>query len=45
VQQRVEHHLPQLQMYRKVLCRQFSLHPEMVQVTLVLLNEQQVVSI
>jgi ATP-dependent helicase/nuclease subunit A len=45
VQQRAEHHLPQLQMYRKVLCRQFSLHPEMVQVTLVLLNEQQVVSI
>jgi ATP-dependent exoDNAse (exonuclease V) beta subunit len=45
IKQRVEHHSPQLQMYRKVLCRQFSLHPEMVQVTLVLLNEEQVVSI
>jgi ATP-dependent exoDNAse (exonuclease V) beta subunit len=45
VKERAEHHSGQLQMYRKVLCRQFSLHPEMVQVTLVLLSEQQVVSI
>ena len=42
---RVEHHVSQLQLYRKVLCRQFSLHPEMVQVTLVLLSEEQIVSI
>jgi ATP-dependent helicase/nuclease subunit A len=45
VVQRAQHHSPQLQLYRKVLCRQFSLHPEMVQVTLVLLNEEQVVAI
>ena len=43
VAQRQEHHSSQLQIYRKVLCRQFSLHPEMVQVTLVLLNEEQIV--
>jgi ATP-dependent exoDNAse (exonuclease V) beta subunit len=43
IAQRVEHHSPQLQLYRKVLCRQFSLHPEMVQVTLVLLNEEKVI--
>ena len=41
--QRIATHAPQLQLYRKVLCKQFSLHPEMVQVTLVLLNEQQIV--
>jgi hypothetical protein len=28
-----------------VLCKQFSLHPEMVQVTLVLLNEEQIVDV
>ncbi|MFM8571137.1 MAG: UvrD-helicase domain-containing protein [Pirellula sp.] len=43
IAQRVEHHSPQLQLYRKVLCRQFSLHPEMVQVTLVLLDEEKVI--
>ncbi|MFN6137385.1 MAG: UvrD-helicase domain-containing protein [Planctomycetota bacterium] len=43
--ERTAHHAPQLQLYRKVLCRQFSLHQEMVQVTLVLLNEQQIVPI
>jgi ATP-dependent exoDNAse (exonuclease V) beta subunit len=41
--ERIATHAPQLQLYRKVLCKQFSLHPEMVQVTLVLLNEQQIV--
>ena len=43
--QRQEHHASQLQIYRKVLCKQFSLHPEMVQVTLVLLNEEQLVDL
>jgi ATP-dependent exoDNAse (exonuclease V) beta subunit len=43
--QRQEHHASQLQIYRKVLCKQFSLHPEMVQVTLVLLNEEQIVDV
>ncbi|MFN5916470.1 MAG: PD-(D/E)XK nuclease family protein, partial [Planctomycetota bacterium] len=43
--ERIAHHAPQLQLYRKVLCRQFSLHQEMVQVTLVLLNEQKIVPI
>ena len=43
--ERTAHHAPQLQLYRKVLCRQFSLHQEMVQVTLVLLNEQKIVPI
>ena len=43
VAQRQEHHASQLQIYRKVLCKQFALHTEMVQVTLVLLNEEQIV--
>ncbi|MFM2217934.1 MAG: hypothetical protein RL240_2252, partial [Planctomycetota bacterium] len=34
-----------LQAYRKVLCRQFRLHPEMVTLSLVLLSEPVVVPI
>jgi ATP-dependent exoDNAse (exonuclease V) beta subunit len=45
VAQRTEHHALQLQTYRKVLCKQFSLHAQMVQVTLVLLNEAQIVDV
>jgi len=38
-------HAPQLNAYRRVLCRQFSLHPDLVQSTLILLSENKVESI
>jgi hypothetical protein len=45
IQERTLHHKFQLQAYRKVLCRQFRLHPEMVTLSLVLLSEPVVVPI
>ena len=45
VQERSEYHAPQLNAYRRVICRQFSLHPEMVQTTLVLLSEEVVMPV
>jgi len=45
VAERTEHHRFQLLSYRKVLCRQFRLHPEMVSLSLVLLSEPLVVPI
>ena len=38
-------HSPQLVAYRKVLCRQFGLHPNSVQMTLVFLGEDLVVAV
>jgi ATP-dependent exoDNAse (exonuclease V) beta subunit len=37
--ERAEHHGAQLKYYRRVLCEQFDLHPNDVQLTLLLLNE------
>jgi ATP-dependent exoDNAse (exonuclease V) beta subunit len=45
IAERTLHHKFQLQAYRKVLCRQFRLHPEMVTLSLVLLSEPVVVPI
>lgn len=45
VAERTAHHRFQLQSYRKVLCRQFRLHPEMVNLSLVLLSEPVVIPI
>lgn len=45
IEGRKEEHAPQLNAYRRVLCRQFSLHPDLVQSTLILLSENKVESI
>lgn len=45
VAERTAHHRFQLQSYRKVLCRQFRIHPEMVNLSLVLLSEPVVIPI
>ena len=45
IKNRKEVHAPQLNAYRRVLCRQFSLHPDIVQSTLILLSENKVESV
>jgi ATP-dependent exoDNAse (exonuclease V) beta subunit len=45
IKYRKEVHAPQLNAYRRVLCRQFSLHPDLVQSTLILLSENKVESV
>jgi ATP-dependent helicase/nuclease subunit A len=42
VASRQQAHSPQLNAYRRVLCRQFALHPEQVAMTLVLLSEHRI---
>lgn len=45
IKNRVEHHAPQLHLYRRVLAQQFGINPGNIQLTLVLLNSQSIVTV